>query len=262
MNNVMTFTIDTKEPIPLELFNKSLESFKKEFYSVTQSSSELYIKEIRKGSIEIDLLTIAGAVATVLPILESTNAIGQFVEYVQKTAKWLSGESSKPKDIRYSMDEIKNFHDMFSPIAKAKDDNAEIRFTTEGYEPISVGKAKVVKMIQYKGVAFQICNENTNDNSIVNSYSKVLFYWYQTGFDENKINTGNKGKIEVIDSKPHKVVFADDDSTTKKEMTTVHPILGVDWQMVGYFVDVEVIRKDGEIVAYKIIQNYMNDAIV
>ena len=37
---------------------------------------------------------------------------------------------------------------------------------------------------------------------------------------------------------------------------------GIDWQKVKYFVDVETIVSDGNIVAYKILKNYPNDCIV
>lgn len=89
-----------------------------------------------------------------------------------------------------------------------------------------------------------------------------MFYWYQTRFDNININQGNKGIIEKIDSKPRNVIFADDESEAKKGMTTIHPDLKIDWQEIGYIVDVEVIKKGIEIKAYKITKNYMNDCII
>ncbi|GIM54839.1 hypothetical protein [Capnocytophaga cynodegmi] len=37
---------------------------------------------------------------------------------------------------------------------------------------------------------------------------------------------------------------------------------GIDWQKVNYIVDVEAITKEGKVVAYKILQNYMGDSFV
>jgi hypothetical protein len=261
MDNILTFTIDTKEPIPLDLFNKSLASFKKEFDSITQTSSELYIKEIRKGSIEIDLLAVAGIAAAILPLIDGVNSIAQFMEYVKRTAGWLSGESQKPKEIKYTMNEFKNFRDIFAPVIQAKDENANIQFISEGIEPIHLDKVKIIKIIKHQEITLELQEQNNTVDTSTNVRKKVLFYWNQTGFDDKNLNTGNRGMIDSIDTKPHKVIFSDDDSTTKKEMTRTNPDTGVEWQNVGYIVDVEVMKKGSEIVAYKIIDNYMQDAI-
>jgi hypothetical protein len=261
MDNMLTFTIDSKEPIPLDVFSKSLSSFKKEFDSITQSSSELYVKEIRKGSIEIDLLAIASVVAPVLPLMANANIVGQFVEYVKTTAKWLSGASKKPDQVSYTIDEIRAFKDIFAPVALSKDTGANIRITQQGQEPIRFDKPQIETMTAFREGEIGLPESVVSVEPTKDEHHKVLFFWYQACFDESKINTGNKGTIESIDPKPQRVLFADDDSETKKEMTTAHPTTGMDWQKVGYIVDVEVLRKAGSIVAYKILDNYMNDAI-
>ena len=58
-----------------------------------------------------------------------------------------------------------------------------------------------------------------------------------------------QGIIKTIQDKSVKVIFADDNSDTKKEMTS--SIQGVDWQKVKYIVDVEAMVDSNRIIAYK-----------
>jgi hypothetical protein len=139
------------------------------------------------------------------------------------------------------------------------------------YAPVINGDNNTVNLIcgdynvsfdsnEYKDT-FEGQNKIKQPNQEINNHSelhkKVLFRWLQTRFDNSR--SGNKGIIRSIQEKPVKVIFENDASETKKEMTTSHS--HVEWQKVGYIIDVETIVENGNIVAYKVIKNYPNDCI-
>ena len=254
----MILKIDTDEPIPISVFNKSLEALGHQFLSVTDNTSDLYISKLRQGSYIVELVTVA-TVAT-LPIINNINAVVQFIEYVSTAKKWLMGQTDKPKDIKISQDDLAEFKKLLAP-ALVINNYGSISFSGNS-EAVKFEKDEVREItnkIDRTTVSYEIPEYVI---PISDNYQKVLFYWYQTGFDDRKINQGNKGIIEAIDSKAKAVIFADDDSETKKEMTTIHPEVNINWQTIGYIVDVEVIKKGNEIKCYKILKNYMKDCII
>ena len=262
MKNVMTITYDTDEPISLEDFNKSLSALKKEYDSITLNSSALLVKEIRKGSFEIDLLAVAYVTVPLLTTINNTNSIIQFLDYFKATSNWLIGRSKKPDEIKYSIDEIGKFKEIFQPISQSPDEKAILRISSsDSNDKIAYTKDDAIKISKNFTAELEINNEEEETIEMDLSRKKVLFYWYQACFDDTKLNTGNKGTISQIDKHPKKVIFLDDDSITKKEMTKNHSELSVDWQKVGYIVDVEIMVSDGKVKAYKILKNYMHDAI-
>jgi hypothetical protein len=218
------------------------------------------VKEVRKGSIEIDLLAIATSIHnTLLPIMTDACAVGLFIEYVGKTKDWLTGKTKKPEDRKYTIEQIRDFKNIFSPIASSLNENVEIRMIVKDKPVLHLPKKEVMQIIQYPDGNLEL-NDKIEEPYIETHLSKALFYWYQACFDDSK-NTGNKGIISSVDKRPKKVIFQDDTSKAKYEMTTNHPRFNTDWQKVGYIVDVELLLRDTEIVAYKIIDNHLEDAI-
>jgi len=255
----LTITIDTNDPIPIAIFNKALSALSSQFKSVTNETSELYISKLREGSYIIDLIPIAVAVA--LPIMNNLNTVVQFVEYLKDTKQWLLGFTAKPRQTKYSIDDLKEIKELFGP-TQFVENNGTMNFYNSLEHEVSFQKEEVRKIADSINRETIEYSEIVQEIPVFDHYDKVLFYWFQTRFDEKYINKGNKGIIEIIDQNPKNVIFADDSSDTKKEMTTIHPDVNVDWQKIGYIVDVEVLKKDNEVKAYKILKNYMEDCII
>lgn len=260
MEDKLTIIFDTHEPIPVDTFCKALTALQDEYSSVTQNSSKLLIKEIRKGSIEIDLITVASI--AILPFMTNANTVFQFIDYLSSSIRWLSGKEKTPSEIKYSMKELQNFKELFAPVVISNTDNSMIRVISPGHDEIIIGKNEA-KQITQKVEQQEIKLIEPSPFFVKElKHSKVLFYWYQTRFDTEKINSGNQGVVNSIDKNPKKVIFADDPSDTKHQMTTTNPNLNKDWQEVGYIVDLELIVNGEKIVAYKILKNYPEDSII
>ena len=261
MDDSLTITIETDGPIDLGEFIRALASIQSEYDSVTQSSSKLMVKEIRKGSFEIELISVM-LMANVLPFINNVNSIVQFFHYMKDSSNWLLGKQEKPEDKKYSVKELRALKQIFQPVAGSNDQNSRLKIATKQNVPFVLTQLETRTISQSVDQKTRTVPDSVLDLIIQTHFTKVLFYWYQTGFDDDKINNGNKGIISAIDQKPRKIIFQDDDSETKYEMTTSNPALGAEWQNVTYVVDVELLVRDNSVLAYKILKNHMKDAIV
>jgi len=151
---------------------------------------------------------------------------------------------------------------LFQPVAYSGNENSILKIVSKDQSDIIVDKKNAIVIVERVEPKNVVLLESNFDLIPQRKYSKVLFYWYQTRFDSIKINSGNQGVVESIDKNPKKVIFAEDESETKHQMTTTNKELNRDWQEVGYIVDLEIINNGENIVAYKILKNYPEDSIV
>lgn len=224
----IVLTYKTEEPIPLEVFSRSLIALQNEYASVTNHASQLLVKEVRKGSFEIEFLVGLGLAS--LPLMNNVNSIAQFFQYMQSTTDWLLGKSTKPSEVKYSMKEITEFRDLFAPIANSSRVDTQVQISSPCQTTLLVSRTEAREIAE--NVRKMAADRESPSPYFVGprSLTKVLFYWNQTRFDDNTTNAGNKGIIEAVDSVPRKVIFSDDSSLTKQETTTSNLELGKDWQ--------------------------------
>lgn len=242
------FKIDTKDPIYLDDFTSAIIAIGDEFKRFRQGDQYLQISKVREGSYEVEFLAVA--TSGLFCVLQNTNTVFEFITYIKSIIPAiLTGSSSLESTAKET---IKNIGSIVSPVIH----NSGTINIYSGNESITIlnTEAYAIK----KNVSSTLKDEDVVQNKVV--CNKVLFYWNQTSFDKNKPNIGNKGIIETICTKPIAVIFEDDMSKTKTEMTT--SIDGIEWQERGYIVDVEVMYKGNNIVKYKILHNYMEDSIL
>ena len=250
MDNKIIFRIETDKPLPVEDFTKSLEAFNKEYIAFS-GIEELQISEIRKGSFEVEF--ISKIVAGLFSELTDVNSIFEFINHLKSIIASLKRDKEETTKRTKS---IQNISDISRPIIN---NYGTLNMICGGENFIlNSQEAQDINKIAQKVLSQKF--KTTEDSETNKICKKVLFHWWQVGFNEKKPNSGNKGIIENISKNPIRVIFQDDDSQTKEEMTTSQN--GIDWQKVNYVVDVEVITKDGKIAVYKILQNYMGDSFV
>lgn len=249
----ITFKIDTEEPLSVEKFSNALLAFNEEYKKFTDYNQELTISELRKGSYEVDFLTVI--IPSLFAAVENLNNTIDFVKHVKDVTNFLVGK----KEVRTpDAKSIALVNKICDPIIN----NYGTIYLISGNEKVTIdnNEAKIAKSNTTKLLSdIKRDMPDVENNEDANRYKKKLFYWHQTRFDEKKPNVGNKGIIESIQKEAVNVIFEDDSSTTKKEMTTSQD--GIDWQERGYIVDVEVLRREGRIVKYKILHNYMNESV-
>ena len=253
--NVFTYKIDTNKYLSLEEFTNAIIAIGREYKVFTKNSAELQIKEIRKGSFEVEF--ISTALPTLFTVIENSNTVVDFCKHIKDV--WnciLSPKSDLNKKEDLTDKSISNCVEISNPIIN----NSGTVYIISGNNNVSLTTNEAKKINRNKGDVIKSLKSTDDITNKQDLYKKQLFYWHQTCFDEKHPNVGNKGIIEKIQKEAVKVIFEDDNSVTKKEMTTSQD--GIDWQKRGYIVDVEVVRRNNKIVLYKIINNYMKDSIV
>lgn len=228
-NNVkLTFTIENSAPVDLVNLAVGLNSFAKLYSDFNDGNAEakLLVKEVRKGSIEIDLVTLCAA--GVIPLISDVNNIVQFAGYIKLLVATASGATTEEvqqitADNYFPQPKIKdfkNFKDTLNILGNASDTikidaidnengNVFVGCTFNGSQAARM-KEKITEIVQEK------------ENNL--KYTKQLFRWSQTNFDSPK--TGNMGKIENITPKSLRVIFEND--IIKNEMTISD--VDVEWQ--------------------------------
>lgn len=247
-----TYRVDTDSHLSVEDFTKALVAINEEYKQFSYGTHQLEITEIRKGSFEVDFAPII--IPTLFSAIENANSIWDFITHIKFVKDFILGNNETVTDAKPSAQSVSNCAKIISPVIN----NYGTINIFSGNENVSIdnGEAKQIKTF-IPSLLKDIPSTTQESNS--NILKKQLFYWYQTRFDDKKTNSGNKGIIEAISSEAVNVIFEDDNSLTKQEMTTSQD--GVDWQKVGYIVDVEVMRKGDKIVKYKILHNYMEDCV-
>ena len=124
--------IKNKKPLELAELTKSFVAITNQYINYAsknattevERSARLYIKEIKSGSVILDLMEIASA--NVIPFLENSNTIIGFAGYC-KTA--IAAFLSKDKEMEnYSITDCKDFSAIVNPIAK--DNGAQFNLST------------------------------------------------------------------------------------------------------------------------------------
>lgn len=249
----ITFKIDTEEPLSVEKFSNALLAFNEEYKKFADYNQELTISEVRKGSYEVDFLPII--VPSLFAAIENSNNTIEFIKHIKAVTNYLVGKKDEKAPDAKSIELVNNIYDpvinnygniyLISGNEKVVIDNKEAK----------IAKSNTPKLL--KDIKRDVIDIDVKEDA--NVYKKKLFYWHQIRFDEKKPNVGNKGIIESIQKEAVNVIFEDDSSTTKKEMITSQD--GIDWQERGYIADVEVLRKGGKIMKYKILHNYMIESV-
>lgn len=254
-NDNLIYKLDDINGVRIDTLCDSLKAIGDEYQRFTNNHKRLVVKEIRKGSGIFEF--VEQVVVPVFATMEVTNTVVQFAEYISTAIDVILKKKDKLLDnIPLTKTTVENVTSMLSPVINGN--NNTVNIIVGGQPIMSVGqpeyreiKAKSTQTLK----ELKSIKQSHQENRI---YNKVLFQWVQTRFDSSKV--GNRGVIKQIQDKPVKVIFADDDSDAKTEMTTsAH---GVDWQKVKYIVDAETMVNDGNIVAYKILKNYPNDSII
>ncbi|OAV70741.1 hypothetical protein Barb4_01121 [Bacteroidales bacterium Barb4] len=253
-NNNLIYKIKIIDGVDIETLCKSLNAINEEFNRFTNNNKALAVKEIRKGSGVFEFFE--KNIISVLPLINEVDIILKFAEYLRSIKELFIREKEKhPNTIPLTNKTINNAELIFAPVING--DNNIINFTCRGKEIMSVNKDEYEIFLDYKKTIKLPDTENELKVLDNKTHQKVLFKWIQARFDKSKEK--DKGVIDAIQKKAIKVIFADDNSISKTEMTTSSS--DTDWQEIGYIVDVETITSNNKVVAYKILKNYPDDSI-
>ncbi|MBY8169711.1 hypothetical protein KW539_07285 [Vibrio fluvialis] len=250
----LEITIDNRLPVGLEDLSLSLLSFNKQFHKFVESEtdaltdvgSELLIKEVRKGSIVVELVSQA---APIVPLIWEGGSLAQWASVVQDTCNWLLGNTNQPPKEMTKQD-LQEWNKIVEPIAKDHGSQMNINVSDGG----KVINQFILNSTQAAAIQNRICRLVEDiDTPQENKHLKKVMYWYQTKFDPNS-DTGNKAIIDDISKSALKVIF--ENNALKEAMLHPDPSLGKPWQELAFVVDVEVQTVRGKPKMYNVLNYY------
>lgn len=213
-----------------------------------QIGSELFIKEVRSGSIIVELIA---QVAPVVPLLWVGGSLKEWLEYAKSTVEWLTGKLNDPPK-EFTKQDLKQWNNILEPVAK--DHGSQMNF--------SVSDGGVVNQYFINSV-----QANAAQNMITRELEKLeepddhverkrVMTWHQTRFVENA-PTGDRAVIESISKSPVKVLF--ENNAVKNAMLHGDSRFGKPWHELAYIVDVKVQTINGVPKAYTVLDFHDED---
>jgi len=243
-NKKLEITIKNDKPVILADLTISLFSVSQQFQKFVedqtnqdyQSAAELYIKEVRKGSIVIELIAQA---MPIVPLIWDGGSLNEWVNYAKSVIEWLLGKSNTPPKEMTKQD-LKQWNCILEPVAK--DHASQLNFT------VSDGGKVINQFFVNSQEANAAQNEITKKLNSLQSpedhiHKRRIMSWYQTKFD-NVSHTGDKGIIESISKTPVKVIF--ENNAVKEAILSGVESKNKPWHKLAYVVDVEVQTINGQ----------------
>jgi hypothetical protein len=261
-NNILSINLDkylrieikNQRPVKLEDLTLSLLAFNHQFHIFIESetdqdspiSTELFIKDVKSGSIIVDLVTHGAAIA---PLIWEGGSLQQWIKTIESIFQWLQGKSSSaPKELKKQ--DLQDWNKVLEPVAKdngaqlnlnVKDGNVTIYQISIGSNDANAMQNRIAKQLE----ALDLPNENI--------HRRKVMYWYQAKFDKES-DTGNRAKIDDISGRALKVIF--ENNQIKEEMLHPQKDFVRPWQDLAYVVDVEVQTVRNEPKVYKVLRYY------
>ncbi len=256
-NDKLQITINNTEPVVLTDLTMALLGVGQQFGRFIenettqqhQAGSELFIKEVRSGSIVIELVA---QVIPIVPLLWQGGAMVEWVTYAKSIIEWLNGKLDKPpKEV--TKQDLKQWSNILEPVAK--DHGSQLNFT------VSSGGHVVNQFFINSEQANAAQNAIRREIGLLDepedhTQRKRVMTWYQTKFDDTS-QTGNKAVIESISKFPVKVIF--ENNAVKKALMAGDPRFNKPWNELAYIVDVKVQTVQGAPKVYTVIDYYDED---
>lgn len=241
--------IDNKNPVELVDLTKSLFSLASQFTSYVEKNgnhkeereAKLYVKEIKSGSVIVELVELA--TVGMIPFVENVNTVVGFAEYCKKAYNFLlKGEGKKPE---LSQTDYKELSAIVNPIAKDKASQINFSTTINGNVNFNFNlnstESNAFQNIAKRELDFLKIPEQQDDK-----FEKVVMTWFQAR-GNIKSKSGNKGVIEELNKKELNIIFEDDNVKEKMLHSDINPFT------TAFVVDVKIINVNGKPTIYKII---------
>lgn len=237
-NSKLEVKINNEQPVQLVDLTMALLGVGQQFERFIENEtteqhrigSELYIKEVRSGSIIVELVAQAVPLA---PLLWTGGSIKEWFDYAKSTIDWLSGKlKDPPKEVTKT--DLKQWKNILEPVAK--DNGSQMNFSvTDGGQVIN---QFFINSVQANAAQNKIARELVRlEEPTGHTQRKQVMVWYQTRFDDES-PTGNRAVIESITKTPLKVIF--ENNAVKKAMLAGDKRYLKPWHELAYVVDVKV----------------------
>jgi len=242
--------IDNKRPIELLDLTRALVSLANQFdcyvdkYADTPENREatLYVKEIKAGSVILELVELA--TVGMIPFLENTNTIIEFAKYCKNIISFfIKNEGDDPK---LTPSELRDFSTILSPVAKDNGSQFNLSTTINGNVTMNIN-INSLESNAFQNIVKQQIDRLKIPEQIEDIKSKVLLTWFQARNDL-KSKIGNKGTIEELSKKPLNITFDNDEIKEQMLHGDVNPF------NTAFVVDVKIQTIQDKPAVYKVVK--------
>lgn len=204
--SALIYQLDHKQPVQVNEFCESLAAFADEYRRVNAdnedgSQLDLYISEIRRGSIMATLVQLA---PFAIVASEHVNTISDFIGNFSTAVAWLR-ERVGPKPA-FKAEQLESIAKMMKPIASDTAANltikgdihfhGDVNITINNSQAQSVRNAAQVELQEMGRARFDL-------------KEKVILRWYQARYDP-KSKSGDRSIIDAVFPKSVKTVFVNE----------------------------------------------------
>ena len=254
----IVLNIRTKNPIELTDFvsaftsiSSQYEKFIRSHYPEMSSDANIFVREVRAGSIEADLIPWAlQGLSAVVNVVEQIEIVAKFVRtYGGALSTYLGG--SKSPDVTRS--DLKDF--MGAVTAIANDPNGRATLQAVAFED---SKKKIKAAISFDTTQARPAQRQIEDQQLMieakesADHPRVLMVFTQSNIKDAAMGkrTGERVKIEELSSRDLPLIYASD----LAEQRIKHEVREADDNVYkkGFVVDVNVQLVSGKPAAYRI----------
>ena len=256
----LSIKINNKKPVELNELTSSLNALAREYdlycnneLNLPKNDRRLEIIKLEQGCIFIELLP------AITPLIQEMNSVFCFGKYIIETLDYFTGKITEKPDKNFKKRNCDNVSTFLDQTANDNGSNTTINVVGNN-NTIIIGKtmdslesnAAQNNIAKYKTLLLEEEPEVKH---------KQAFYWETASFSniKNIKTNSDKGVIEKLDTKPHKVIF--ESEIDKDGITQFNQKYRKDWQNLIYIVDVETIKVQDVIKTYKILKVYTEDTI-
>lgn len=197
------------------LGNEYIRNAQRQGCSVRDEDVKLLVKEVRSGSIEIDLVQIGFAVG--MATVTNFNAVCDFAANLKTGMAWLIEKKGKKPEALASRASLKNYHDILEPVAKDHDG------------VLTIAPMEINAPVENLTLNLITIHANAGQNGVereleamklpaTNMHEKVLLRWYQARNDASA-KTGDMAIVESVNEDPVKTIFLSE--STKARMLAI-----------------------------------------
>lgn len=242
-STILQIHIKNSTPVSLDDLSISMRSLANEFANFCKKRSpneeaKLYVQEVRKGSIVIDLIS---SIPAFLPLVEGANTIVEFGKHLHGTISFIKGLGNKPDTT--DDNSIRNIENIASPIVKDNQSNMTISVNNCTNSTVIVN-ASSSEMRDIQNKAINILESGKQPNT--QTMEKAVIELEQIRKSNDRNHVGDKGVISAISEKPVKLIVIDENF---KKSIVENEENAFDFL---YVADIEVVTASKKIVAYRI----------
>lgn len=255
--SLITLKLDTDEPVELRDFVGAFTSLANEFerfvdaeYPDAHSDPRMYVKEVRRGSIEADILTglVVGAVTHIDQIMVLEDFIRRWGERFKAivSGRFKPGELETPSELRDWADTVRSI---------AADPVACHQLQAAKFED---GKREIKASFSFTTAEARTALQNIDDRRKAlakpdhNAHERVLMVFTRSDVNDADVgkSSGERVKIEEVSDKSLSLMYGSEVA----EARIKHEIREADENVYkkGFSVDVMVKLRNGKPVAYSV----------